>query len=184
MDDSVQLALVTGASGFVGSHVAALLAASGIRVRCLVRHSSSLRYLPVGAEIVYGELATGEGLDEAAAGADIVLHAAGITKASNEAAFYRGNLQGTRNLLAACERAPLAPRRFVHVSSLAAVGPSRDGTPICEDAPPRPLTWYGESKLAAEEAVRGSAFASRSVILRPRWSTVPATPMCTRCSAR
>jgi nucleoside-diphosphate-sugar epimerase len=162
-----EIALLTGATGFVGSHVAELLAASGVRVRCLVRHSSSLRYLPSSVEVVYGELATGEGLDEAVNGAGIVFHVAGVTKASSETAYFDGNALGTRNLLAACERAANPPRRFVYVSSLAAAGPSPDGTPLHESNPPHPLTWYGRSKLAAEAAVRASSLASRAVILRP-----------------
>jgi nucleoside-diphosphate-sugar epimerase len=139
---------------------------AGVRVRCLVRRTSSLRYLRSDAlELVYGELATGEGLAEAAAGADTIFHVAGVTKAVSEAAYFDGNLRGTENLLRACETG--APRRFVHVSSLAAAGPSPDGEPLGEDAAPRPLTWYGRSKLAAEAAVRSSALASRAVILRP-----------------
>jgi dihydroflavonol-4-reductase len=160
--------LVTGATGFVGSHLVERLVASGIPVRCLVRKTSSLRYLRAGAvELFHGELATGEGLAAAVHGAETVFHVAGVTKARSEAAYYDGNLRGTKSLLRACERSASPPRRFIHVSSLAAVGPSPDGTPLDEDAPMRPLTWYGRSKLAAEDAVRASRLASTAVILRP-----------------
>ena len=144
------------------------LAAAGARLRCLVRASSSLRYLPRdGIELVQGDLAAGTGLDEAVEGAAVVAHIAGITKALSEAAFYQGNLSATENLLRACERQAGSPPRFVHVSSLAAIGPSPGLAPLDEDAAPHPLTWYGHSKLAAESAVRASALAGRSVILRP-----------------
>lgn len=150
----------------MGSHLVERLVEAGARVRCLARRTSSLRYLrPDDVEIAYGDLATGAGLAEAVDGADTVFHVAGVTKASTEAAYFDGNLRGTENLLRVCEAA--GPRRFIHVSSLAAVGPSADGEPLGEDAPPRPLTWYGRSKLAAEAAVRSSALAERAVIVRP-----------------
>jgi nucleoside-diphosphate-sugar epimerase len=168
--DSVpcKLALVTGGTGFVGSHLVDRLVALDVPVRCLVRKTSSFRYLRAGAvELVHGELATGAGLSEAVEGADVVFHVAGTTKAHSETGYYDGNLRGTENLLRACERTSTPPRRFVHVSSLAAIGPSADGVPLSEEAEPRPLTWYGRSKLASEAAVRASALAPRAVILRP-----------------
>ncbi len=162
------LILVTGGTGFVGSHVVERLVAAGARVRCLVRASSSLRYLPrEGVELVQGDLAAGTGIEAAVEGADVVAHVGGVTKALSEDAFYRGNLRATENLLHACKRQGDSVRRFVHVSSLAAIGPSPDGAPLDEDAAPHPLTWYGRSKLAAEGAVRASTLAGRAVILRP-----------------
>jgi dihydroflavonol-4-reductase len=159
---------VTGATGFVGSHLAERLVSTGARVRCLLRKTSSQRYLPAtGLDFAYGDLASGAGVDEALEGAGVVFHVAGVTKARSESEYFAGNLSGTVNLLRACERMATPPRRIVHVSSLAAVGPSPDGTPLTEDAPPRPLTWYGRSKLAAEAAVGASRLASRTVIVRP-----------------
>ena len=162
------LILVTGGTGFVGSHVVERSVAAGARVRCLVRASSSLRYLPrEGIEVVLGDLAAGTGLDQALEGVAVVAHVGGVTKALSEAAFYQGNLRATENLLRACERRGDSLRRFVHVSSLTAIGPSPGLAPLDEDAAPHPLTWYGRSKLAAEDAVRASALAGRAVILRP-----------------
>ncbi|MEK7409048.1 MAG: NAD-dependent epimerase/dehydratase family protein [Acidobacteriota bacterium] len=110
-------------------------------------------------------LVTGARLDEAVRGAGLVFHLGGLTKALSSAGFYRANTQGTENLLRVLERH--APVRLIHVSSLAGVGPSADGAPLSEDAPPHPVTHYGRSKLAAEEAVRRSALASSAVIVRP-----------------
>jgi nucleoside-diphosphate-sugar epimerase len=91
------------------------------------------------------------GLEEALQGVDTVIHVAGVTKALTTDDYYAGNARATENLARAVKGRPI---RLVHVSSLAAVGPSPDGTPLGEDAEPRPLTQYGKSKLAGERAVR------------------------------
>lgn len=160
--------LVTGGTGFVGSHLVERLVGLGYRVRCLIRRTSSLKYLPAGAvELVYGELATGAGLREAVQGVRTVFHVAGVTKANSARDYYRGNLRATDNLLRAIVEGGSEPPRLVHVSTLAAMGPSPDGNPIAEDFPPRPLTHYGRSKLEAEEALRNSPVAPYAVIVRP-----------------
>lgn len=159
--------LVTGGTGFIGSHLVNHLTSSGYRVRCLVRQSSSRSSLPPGIELVQGDLVTGAGLEEAACGIELVFHVAGVTKAISSMDYYRGNAEATGNLLRACEQASPPPARFVHVSSLAAVGPSSDGIPVREDCPPHPVSQYGKSKLASEEAVRRSSLSGRAVIVRP-----------------
>jgi nucleoside-diphosphate-sugar epimerase len=158
--------LVTGGTGFIGTHLVRRLAASGQAVRCLVRRQARPRNLPAGVEAVYGNLISGEGLPEALRGADTVIHLAGVTKALAPADYYAGNARATRNLVGALA-GTLAGRgpRLVHVSSLAAIGPSPDGQPIDEDAEPHPLTHYGKSKLEAERAVR--ELAPHAVIVRP-----------------
>jgi nucleoside-diphosphate-sugar epimerase len=157
------LALITGGQGFIGSHLCERLLAAGHRVRVLARPGSSLANLEgLPVETVRGDLTEGD-LAPALAGAQWVFHLAGALKGFREADLMRVNRDGTRRLLAACrDRAPEA--RFLLVSSLAAAGPS--GTlPRTEADPPRPLTWYGRSKLAAEREVLASGLAS--VILRP-----------------
>lgn len=167
LDDSC-LALVTGGSGLVGSHLVERLLTLGVRVRCIVRATSSLRWLPASKiELTKADLATGEGLAEALSGVDAVFHVAGVTKAISPEEYYRGNLLGTENLLRACEERGGELPRFIHVSSLAAIGPSVSARPISEDAEPHPLTHYGRSKLAAEKAVRGSRLGRTAVIVRP-----------------
>ena len=164
--------LVTGGAGFIGSHLVARLVAEGRTVRCLVRHSSSLRNLPRGGidpgiDLAYGDLASGEGLPEAVRGMDTVIHLAGTTKATTVSGYYTGNAQATANLLQAAG----AVERFVHVSSMAAAGPSALDRPLVEDAgleyPPHPVSHYGRSKLEAEQAVRKSALWERTVMVRP-----------------
>jgi nucleoside-diphosphate-sugar epimerase len=154
--------LVTGGTGFIGSHLAAELAQRGRPVRCLVRRKSAVSSLPAGVEPAFGDLASGQGIAEAAAGADTIFHLAGVTKALHPDDYYAGNARATATLLHA-----LAGRSFrlVHVSSLAAIGPSTDGRPVEEDAEPHPLTHYGKSKLEGEHIVR--ALAPDAVIVRP-----------------
>jgi dihydroflavonol-4-reductase len=145
-------ALVTGATGFIGSHLVELLLKKKYTVRCLLRKTSStvwLKNLPV--EFVYGDLFSEDVLREAVQGVDIIFHSAGVTKAKTKEEYYRGNAAGTKNLLEAVRRYNPALKRFIHVSSQAAVGPSTTKSPITEDAPAHPITTYGRSKWQAEE---------------------------------
>jgi nucleoside-diphosphate-sugar epimerase len=160
--------LVTGANGFVGSHLVKALLAQGYGVRCLVRPTSNLlfvRDLPV--EWAYGDVVHDKGLEAACAGMDAVCHFAGATKARDRETYFHVNAEGTRHLLAACERAAPHLRRFVYASSLAAAGPSPDGRPIDESHPPQPLTFYGQSKLQGEQFCHEYLDRLPVVILRP-----------------
>ena len=154
--------LVTGGTGFIGSHLLDKLSALGEPARCLLRRQARPRRLPAGIQAAYGDLSSGEGVEEAVRGVDTVIHLAGVTKALAARDYYAGNVRATETLARALAGHAV---RLVHVSTLAAVGPSRDGTPVDEDAPPRPLTHYGKSKLEAERTVR--ALAPDAVIVRP-----------------
>ena len=158
--------LVTGGTGFIGSHLVERLAAQGRPVRCLVRRSSTAGNLPRAIELAHGDLETGAGLAEALHGVDTVIHLAGVTKSQTVADYDRGNAIATANLLRAAGRLDEIDR-FVHVSSLAAAGPSPADRPLAETDEPRPVSHYGRSKLAGEQAVRGSPLAERAVIVRP-----------------
>jgi nucleoside-diphosphate-sugar epimerase len=162
------LALVTGASGFVGSHIVDELLRHGTRVRCLLRSTSSHRWLegkPV--EIVSGDVCERSSLDAAVQGADWIVHAAGLTSARDAAEFQRANASGTANLLHAALTTTPVPHRFLYISSQAAAGPSRDGTPVTEDLPPQPVSPYGQSKLAGETLVMRAADRLPVVTIRP-----------------
>ena len=154
--------LVTGGTGFIGSHLLDKLSALGQPARCLLRRKARPRRLPAAIEAAYGDLISGEGVAEAVRGADTVIHLAGVTKALAARDYYTGNVRATETLVRAVAGRAI---RLVHVSTLAAIGPSGDGTPVDEDAQPRPLTDYGKSKLEAERTVR--ALAPGAVIVRP-----------------
>jgi nucleoside-diphosphate-sugar epimerase len=157
-------ALVTGATGFVGSHLAEALRRRGHEVTALARSSRKAETLTSqGVRVVAGDLHDAAALDRAAAGQDIIYHVAGVVAARDEAEFLRANRDGTRNVLNAAERS--GKPRFVLVSSLAAAGPAPPGAPLTGRETPRPVTAYGRSKLAAEEVVRGSALGWS--IIRP-----------------
>lgn len=144
--------LITGATGFIGSHLADVFAARGDTVRCLVRKSSSLQWVePIHPELVYGDLFDGAVLDRAVDGVDGVYHVAGLTKARTAQEYDLGNHVATRNLLEAVVRTNPGIRRFVHVSSQAAVGPSTGGDPVDERTEFHPITAYGISKMEAEK---------------------------------
>jgi nucleoside-diphosphate-sugar epimerase len=158
---------VTGGTGFVGSHLVDTLCAAGITPRVLVRDPAAPRWIAAQpAEWVAGDLANTAALDRLVVGAGTVIHLAGVVRAGRAADFDRGNHVGTGNLVRAVEQqAPGAV--LVHVSSLAAAGPSPTPEGVGPGHEPAPVSAYGRSKLAAEDAVRGAAEAVRWTILRP-----------------
>lgn len=149
------LVLVTGANGFVGSHLAEALLAQGYRVRAMVRRGSDLTFiehLPI--ELVYGDVRDADQLKEACQGVDAVCHCAALTRAVDEETFLRTNSLGTEALARACIEVNPELQRFVLVSSQTAAGPSRGADDYLDEmCTPQPITWYGASKLAAEQAL-------------------------------
>ena len=145
------LIAVTGASGFVGRHVTALLAQRGHQVRALVRRSGRECALDgLAIERTAGDLGDAAGLTALTRGADVVVHLVGIIVEAGAATFEAVHVEGTRRLLTAARAA--AVRRFVHMSAVGA----RDD--------PR-ATRYHRTKWRAEELVRGSGLSH--AIFRP-----------------
>ncbi|MBN1918548.1 MAG: NAD-dependent epimerase/dehydratase family protein [Verrucomicrobia bacterium] len=161
-------ALVTGGNGFLGSHLVESLVAQGDTVRCLVRRTSNrrwIRHLPV--EYALGELRDSASLRRAVEGVETVYHVAAALAATSDAGFDAVNFHGTRALAHACIEANAPVRRFVSVSSVAACGPSRDGRPLIETVPARPVSAYGRSKLRGERALLELRDHLPITILRP-----------------
>ena len=147
-----RVALVTGATGFAGSHMMDALLAAGYRVRILVRRSSNLRWIPAGrVEQVTADVREPEALERLVAGVGSVFHFGGVTRARSAEEFFRINTGGTQALAEAFARTAPAGGLFLFCSSLAAGGPAAAAErPRRENDPPAPMSAYGRSKLAAE----------------------------------
>jgi dihydroflavonol-4-reductase len=159
------VALVTGASGFIGSHLVELLVERDWRVRCLVRKTSRLKWIPTDdVSLISGAIdSPGEDLDRAIKGVSVVYHLAGLTSATEDQQYTTVNVEGTRNVVEAMQRS--APDALlVFCSSLSAGGPAGD-RPVNETDPAAPISAYGRSKLAAEEVVTASGLDY--LIVRP-----------------
>ena len=161
--------LVTGGSGFLGSHIAEQLARQGHAVRALVRKSSNTKLLASipSVELAYGAVEDRDAVARAAGDVDAIIHSAGVVKAKTPADFVATNVDGTRNLLEVALDRRTKIKRFVFVSSLAAHGPSADGAPIAHDREPSPVTHYGRSKLAAEQLVTAAKDDLLVTTIRP-----------------
>ena len=163
-----KLALVTGATGFVGSHLVDALLTGGMRVRCMVRRNPPYEWLDETAvEIVHGDLTDPEALRKAVGGVDLIYHAAAVTWAARAADYERVNAEGTRKLLYAVQQYAPGLSRFVYISSQAAGGPSHAGRPRNEGDPDTPISPYGDSKLSAERYVLACSDSIPTIILRP-----------------
>jgi nucleoside-diphosphate-sugar epimerase len=161
-----RVALVTGASGFIGSHLVEALVPLDWRVRCLVRKSSRLRWIPTDdVTLINGTIEEpGDDLDRAVKSVSVVFHLAGLTSAAHDEAYTAVNLEGTRNVVEAMRRS--APDALlVFCSSLSAAGPARALRPVNETDDSMPVSAYGRSKLAAEQVVHESGL--RYVTIRP-----------------
>lgn len=111
--------LVTGGTGFVGSHLVRRLAQENIQTRCLIRETSRVERLKRhGVEFVYGDVTDKESLKRAAEGVEAVIHLVGIIAEKKGATFEIIHTQGTKNLVEACKEAGV--KRFIYISALGA----------------------------------------------------------------
>ncbi len=171
-------ALVTGATGFVGHHVAKALAAEGASLRLLTRKSSNLANLEgIPGDTVVGDLSDPASLRSALQGCDAIVHVAADYRLwiPDPAAMYRANVDGTRELLRMAREAGV--KRFVYTSSVATMHFRTDGIVINEDTPVSLGDMVGHYKrskfLAEQEALHAAAQGQEVLILNP---TTPIGP--------
>ncbi|MBU4231591.1 MAG: NAD-dependent epimerase/dehydratase family protein [Proteobacteria bacterium] len=161
-------ALVTGAAGFIGSHLVEALLQRGVRVRCLVRPTSHLKWvegLPV--EIIYGDCREKDSLGPGVKDVDLVFHLAGATRAIDAKTYFEVNALGTDNLVQACLEHNTRLQKFIYLSSQAAAGPGRNGGKKKESDHCSPVSPYGMSKRRGEELALSQAHELPLLILRP-----------------
>ena len=147
-----QIAVVTGANGFVGSHLVDYLLTKNFEVRCIVRKSSNLQWLK-GKEVKIYDcgLFDKNKLREAFNGVNYIFHVAGVVKAKDEAGYFKGNVEATKVLLEVAAEMKDQLKKFIVVSSQTVSGPAQKGKPVTEEMMPNPLTTYARSKLKQEQ---------------------------------
>ncbi|MFA5779773.1 MAG: NAD-dependent epimerase/dehydratase family protein [Elusimicrobiota bacterium] len=161
-------ALVTGATGFLGSHLVEALLKKDFSVKCLVRNPKKLKWLEgLFVEIISGDCSDKKSLESAVENTDYVFHSAGLVRAVCSDELYTTNVAGTKNLIEAVFEKNPDIKRFVHISSQAASGPSEDRGQRTEDRIANPVSHYGFSKLLGELEVLKFKEKLPLTILRP-----------------
>ncbi len=163
------VSFVTGANGFVGSHLVDYLIEQGHEVHAIVRKSSNLKWLE-GKAVTFHTCGLGnsEDLHKAftEANANYIYHVAGVVKVPSLEGFIKGNVTMTRNVFeAACGLPEL--KRVLVVSSMAATGYAEIGSDVNETSPLRPIEAYGVSKVEQEKVAKEYADRVPSTIVRP-----------------
>src|SRR5271167_3455344 len=160
---------LTGATGFLGSHVARVLAAQGAELRLLVRATSNLKNLEgLNAETTTGDLRDPASLEKAMSGCDTVFHVAADYRlwVRDPEQMYRANVEGTRAILAAARKNGV--RRIVYTSSVATMGFTSNGHPADEDSPVAladMIGHYKRSKFMAEQIALEAGRSGMNVVV-------------------
>ncbi len=158
----IETVLLTGATGFIGSHVTKKLILRGYKLRILTRNPNFVPHDRDNIEVVVVDYLKPETLRGIGKDVDYVIHMAGVIKGKRFEVFKRGNIYATTNLIKELKKYPI--KKFIFLSSQSAAGPSGE-RPVTEDDVPRPVSFYGLSKKIAEERVMKSGLPY--VILRP-----------------
>jgi nucleoside-diphosphate-sugar epimerase len=148
--------LVTGAGGFIGSHLVESLLDEGYEVVCLLKPGENIRWIKdLAATLIYGDLTRKKTLYEPIKGVSYVYHLAARMGGGDKPSYiYEVNYEGSKNLIRACIESGVKLKRFLFASSFAAVGPTGDSRVLDEKSPPNPQSHYGKSKLLVENFLR------------------------------
>lgn len=145
--------LITGATGFIGRHLASRLAKGSHSVRCLVRDNGDISCLRnLNVDLFYGDLLSKDSLRVALDKVDLIYHLAGEAYSRKKDDYYKGNILATQNLLEACKER--SPKRIIFLSSVGVYKPVATETLLTEESECKPITFYGKSKLDAEELIK------------------------------
>lgn len=160
---------LTGASGFVGSHVLDSLLSGHHEVSILLQRTSNTRFISQHLPTVsvhFGSVGDVSALIKAMRGTEALIHCAGRTKAVHSSEFYQVNQAGTRNMVMAANACRESVRRLVYISSQAVSGPGVPARPAEETGDPHPVSLYGRSKWLGEAEIRQHCLVPWT-ILRP-----------------
>jgi len=156
---------VTGATGFIGSHLCRHLAEQGDTIYALVRTPAKAAGLPEGTNVIAGDLGLFADPSTVLPEVDVVVHLAGVVQADTPAQYEAINFAAVADLISCLQRQTWQPRRLLFASSLAAAGPSAPGRPWTETDPLSPIEPYGDAKARAEALMKDVEFPT--TVFRP-----------------
>lgn len=158
---------VTGATGFIGRHLVTRLLEDRHSIRCLVRGEHPMMEEYPAIHWIRADLNDADRYAGQLNDVDYVIHMAAIVSSRRPEDYHRVNVEGTRSLLQACRRNGNRIRRFLYMSSIAAIGAKSEDALLTENDQPRPDSVYGKSKLRAEQEVLRYVREFPVVVLRP-----------------
>jgi len=161
--------LVTGATGFLGTALVSRLCDRGDEVFCVAKDKLNLHDLEKlkVAKLVLSDLADDTSFGHMLKDIDVVFHLAGATRARTFQEYYNSNVLATKHFIDTCARNATRLRRFVHISSIAAVGPSTLENPLTEESEFKPISEYGRTKMLGELEALKAKDRLPTTIIRP-----------------
>lgn len=160
--------LVTGGTGFIGSRLIERLRQRGDDVKCVAKDRLNASFLEsLKVDVVLGDMNNGIGWDPLLDGVECIYHLAGVTRAKSWREYYEGNYLATKRFVDVCTNSRVNVKRFLYVSSLAAVGPSNGGGAATETTALHPVSHYGKSKMLGELEVLKARDRLPITIVRP-----------------